>query len=177
MSGDASGETRRDLLAAAGAVGLGAFLTARVGAAAQDNPQAIRSKRISEEAVVGSSVARAPDYDEAKTYRLVQVIEHVFKEDEDPDSGFPVTRVKEFKVKPATKLAIVTISGFEFWFGAKDQEYMFARSREGLNAALQADLGQGTLTVKARANARRAARVDHEWAWRCHIIIQCFGEA
>jgi hypothetical protein len=33
-----------------------------------------------------------------------------------------VTRTKEFKVKAATKLAIVTISGFEFWFGTKDEE-------------------------------------------------------
>src|SRR5262249_31218580 len=107
---------------------------------------------------------------------IIQVIEHVFKEDDDPDAGFPVTRSKEFKVKPATKLAVVSISGFEFWFGTKDQEYMFARSREGVNAALQADLTRGTLTVKVRANARRAGRVDHEWAWRCHVVIQCFGE-
>jgi hypothetical protein len=176
MSSDSSGDTRRDLFAAASAIGLGAFLTGRAGAAAQENPQAVRSKRISEEAVVGSSVARALDYNEAKNYSLIQVIEHVFKEDEDPDSGFPVTRSKEFKVKEAAKLAIVSISGFEFWFGTKDQEYMFARSREGVNAALQADLGHGTLTVKVRANARRAARVDHEWAWRCHVVIQCFGE-
>jgi hypothetical protein len=88
-----------------------------------------------------------------------------------------VTRVKEFPVKPATKLAIVTISGFEIWFGTKDQEYMFAKSREGVHTALEADLGRGTLTVKVRANARRAGRIDHEWAWRCHVVIQCFGES
>jgi len=176
MPSDSSGDTRRDLLAAVSAIGLGAFLTGRAGAAAQENPQAVRSKRISEEAVVGNSVARSPDYDESKSYSLIQVIEHVFKENDDPDAGFPVTRPKEFKVKPATKLAVVSISGFEFWFGTTDQEYMFARSREGLNAALQADLTRGLLTVKVRANARRAARVDHEWAWRCHVVIQCFGE-
>jgi hypothetical protein len=87
-----------------------------------------------------------------------------------------VKRAKEFKVKAGTKLALVTMSGFEIWFGTKDQEYMFARSREGVNAALEADLGSGTLTVKVRANARRANRVDHEWTWRCHVVIQCFGE-
>jgi hypothetical protein len=88
-----------------------------------------------------------------------------------------VTREKEFKVKAATKLAVVTISGFEVWFGTKDQEYMFAKSREGVNAAIEADLGRGALIVKVRANARRAQKVDHEWTWRCHVVIQCFGEA
>jgi hypothetical protein len=136
-----------------------------------------RSRRISEEVVAGSSVARSADYKEAKNHSLIQVIEHVFKEDEDTAAGFPVTRVKEFKVKPTTKLAIVTISGFELWFGSKDQEYMFAKSREGVNAAVEADLGRGTLTVKVRANARRSNRVDYEWTWRCHVVIQYFGES
>jgi hypothetical protein len=52
----------------------------------------------------------------------------------------------------------------------------FARSREGVNAALVAELDRGKLTVKVRANARRSNRVDYEWAWRCHIVIQCFGQ-
>jgi hypothetical protein len=175
-SSDSSRDTRRDLLAAAGAIGIGALVTGTAEAAAQDNPQAVRSKRISEEVVVGNSVARSPDYNEAKNHSLIQVVEHVFKEDEDAASGFPVTRVKEFKVKEATKLAIVTLSGFEVWFGTKDQEFMFAKSREGVNAALEADLSRGALTVKVRANARRSNRVDHEWTWRCHVVIQCFGE-
>jgi hypothetical protein len=177
MSSDSSRDTRRDLLTAASVIGLGAFVTGKVEAATQDNPQWIRSRKISEEVVVGSSVAKSSDYNEAKNHSLIQVIEHVFKEDEDTDAGFPVKRVKEFKVKAATKLAIVTISGFEIWFGTKDQEYMFAKSREGVNAALEADLGRGTLTVKVRANARRANKVDHEWTWRCHVVIQCFGES
>jgi hypothetical protein len=177
MSSDSSTETRRDLLAAAGAIGLGTLVTGTANSAAQDNPQAVRSRKISEEVVVGSSVAKATDYNEAKNHSLIQVLEHVFKEDEDAASGFPVTRSKEFKVKEATKLAIVTISGFEVWFGTSEQEYMFAKSREGVNAALEADLSHGTLTVKVRANARRANRVDHEWTWRSHVVIQCFGEA
>ena len=82
---------------------------------------------------------------------LLQVIEHVFKEDEDPSAGFPVTREKEFKVRATTRLAIVTISGFEVWFGSPEVEYMFARSREGVNTALEADLAHGTLTVKVCA--------------------------
>jgi hypothetical protein len=175
MSGDSSRESRRELLAGASAIGLGAFLTGRE-ASAQDVPQVVRSRRISEEVVVGSSVAKAADYDEAKSLSLIQVIEHLFKEDEDTSAGFPVKRSGEFKVKPATKLAIVTIGGFEIWFGTKDQEYMFAKSREGVNAALEADLGRGTLTVRVCANARRANRIDQEWAWRCHVVIQCFGE-
>jgi hypothetical protein len=177
MSSDSSKDTRRDLLTSASAIGLGALLAGNVEATAQENPQWVRSRKISEEVVVGSSVARSSDYSDAKSHSLIQVIEHVFKEDEDPAAGYPVTRVKEFKVKPATKLAIVTISGFELWFGTKDQEYMFAKSREGANAALEADLSRGTLTVKVRANARRANRVDHEWTWRCHVVIQCFGES
>jgi hypothetical protein len=176
MSSDSSRDTRRDLLTAASAIGLGALLTGEAAAQDNPNPQAVRSRRISEEVVVGSSVARSPDYNEAKALSLIQVFEHIFKEDEDVAGGFPVTRVKEFKIKTATKLAIVTISGFEIWFGTKDQEYMFAKSREGVNAALEADLGRGTLTVKVRANARRSNRVDHEWTWRCHVVIQCFGE-
>jgi hypothetical protein len=176
MSSDSSRDTRRDLLTAAGAIGLGALVTGNVEATAQDNNQSVRSRKISEEVVVGSSVARSTDYNEAKSHALIAVIEHVFKEDEDTAAGFPVTRVKEFKVKPSTKLAIVTISGFEIWFGTKDEEYMFAKSREGVNAALEADLAHGSFTVKVRANARRAARIDHEWTWRCHVVIQCFGE-
>jgi hypothetical protein len=78
MSTESSRDTRRDLLAAAGAIGLGAVLTGKVEAAAQDNPQAVRSKRISEEVVVGSSVAKSSDYNEAKNHSLIQVIEHVF---------------------------------------------------------------------------------------------------
>jgi hypothetical protein len=176
MSSDLTKDTRRNLLAAAGTLGLGALLTGKTEATAQDIQQIVRSKRISEEVVVGNSVAKSPDYDEEKSLSLIQVIEHVFKEDEQPDSGFPVTRSKQLKVKAATKLAIVTISGFEIWFGTKDQEFMFAKSREGVNAALEADLAHGTLTVKVRANARRAARIDYDWAWRCHVVIQCFGE-
>jgi hypothetical protein len=176
MSSDSSRDTRRDLLTAASAIGLGALLTGRGEATAQDNPQAVRSRRISEEVVVGNSVAKSPDYNEAKSHSLIQVIEHVFKEDEDAAAGFPVKREKAFTVKAATKLAIVTISGFELWFGTKEQEYMFAKSREGVNAALEADLGRGTLTVKVRANARRSNRIDHEWTWRCHVVIHCFGE-
>ncbi len=137
----------------------------------------MRSRKISREVVVGSSVARSSDYQEGKKLALLQVIEHVFKEDEDPSAGFPVTREKEFKIRATTRLAIVTISGFEFWFGSPEVEYMFARSREGVNTALEADLAHGTLTVKVCANARRSSRVDVEWTWRCHVVIQCFGES
>lgn len=147
------------------------------GEARQDPEDRPRSRRISEEAVVGSSVAWAPDSNEGKSHALILVIEHVFKEDDEPSQGFPVTRVKEYPVKPAVKLAIAAISGFEIWFGNKDQEYLFAKSREGMHAALEADLGHGKPTVKVRANGRRANRVDHEWAWRCHVGIQCFGES
>src|SRR5439155_10910137 len=122
----------------------------------QDGAEIPRSRRISEEVVVGSSVAKSSDYNEAKNHSLIQVIEHVFKEDEDTAAGYPVTRVKEFKVKVATKLAIVTISGFEIWFGTKEQELMFATSRVGVHASLEADLGRGALTVKVRANSRRS---------------------
>jgi hypothetical protein len=177
MSSDSSQETRRDLLTAASAIGLGVFVSGNVAATAQENPQWLRSRRISEEVVVGSSVARSPDYNEAKNHSLIQVIEHVFKQEEETDAGFPVKRVKEFKVNAATKLAIVTISGFEFWFGTKDEEHMFARSREGVNAALEANLGRGSLTVSVRANARRSNKVDYEWTWRCHVVIQCFAES
>jgi hypothetical protein len=177
MSSDSSRDTRRDLLTAASAIGVGALLTGNVASAAQDTPQFLRSRKISEEVVVGNSVARSSDYNEAKNHSLIQVIEHVFKKEDDPADGYPVTREKEFKVKPATKLAIVAISGFELWFGTKEQEYVFAKSREGVNAALEADLGHGTLTVKVRATARRANKLDHEWTWRCHVLIQCFGES
>jgi uncharacterized protein YaiE (UPF0345 family) len=88
-----------------------------------------------------------------------------------------VTRVKEFKVKAATKLAIVTISGFEFWFGTSEQEIMAASSRYGVHAGLEADYSRGTLTVKVRANSRFWGKVDRDWAWRCHVVVQCFGEA
>jgi hypothetical protein len=178
MAGDSSRDTRRDLLTAASAIGLGAFVTGNVEAATQqDETQLVRSRRISEEVVVGSSMAKAADYNETKKYSLIQVIEHVFKEDDDPAAGFPVTRVKEFKVKEATKLAIVTLSGFEFWFGTKEQEFIIAASRFGVHAALEADFGRGSLTAKVRANYRFWRRVDHDWAWRCHIVIQCFGES
>ena len=136
MSSDSPRDTRRDLLTAASAIGLGTLVTGKVIAGAQegvrnaDDPRP-RSRRISEEVVVGSSVAKSSDYNESKNHSLIQVIEHVFKEDEDPSGGYPVSRVKELKVKAATKLAIVTITGFEFWFGTKDQEAMFAASRMG----------------------------------------------
>ena len=113
MSGNSARDTRRNLLTAASAAGLGAFLTGNAQVAGQENPQWLRSRKISEEVVVGSSVARSAEYNEAKNHSLIQVIEHVFKEDEDTAAGFPVTRVREFKVKPTTKVAIVTISGFE----------------------------------------------------------------
>ncbi|MFI5454207.1 MAG: hypothetical protein ACHRXM_02030 [Isosphaerales bacterium] len=176
MPGDSSKDTRRELLTAASAIGLGAFVTGNVQAVAQDDSQMVRSRRISEEVVVGSSMAKSPDYNEAKNHSLIQVIEHVFKEDEDPAAGYPVTRVKEFKVRADTKLAIVTVSGFEFWFGTKDQELIMAASRLGVHAALEADFRRASLTAKVRANYRFWRRDDHEWAWRCHVVIQCFGE-
>ena len=40
------------------------------------------SNRFSKEVVDGSSVARSPAYNEAKKHALIQIIEHVFKEDE-----------------------------------------------------------------------------------------------
>ena len=84
MSRDSSADTRRDLLVAAGAIGLGVLGTG-IGAAAaqdatqiprtrrriggatasQDGAETPRSRRISEEVVVGSSVARSADYNEA----------------------------------------------------------------------------------------------------------------
>jgi hypothetical protein len=196
MSSDSSEDARRPPLAAAGAIGLGALVTGTVaaatqdevpiprprrgfaaGAATQDRAEMPRSRRISEEVVVGSSVARSSDYNEAKNHSLIQVIEHVFKEDEDPAAGYPVTRVKEFPVKAATKLAIVTMSGFEFWFGTSEQEIMAASSRYGFHAGLEADFARATLTVKLRANSRFWGRVDRDWTWRCHVVIQCFGES
>jgi hypothetical protein len=177
MFSDSSSDSRRNLLRAASVLGLGAFVNGRVEAAAQDDARMVRSKKISEESVVGNSVVRSSDYNEAKKHSLIQVIEHIFKEDEDPAAGFPVTRVKELKVNEATKLAIVTLSGFEFWFGTKDQEMLISRSRGGIHAALEAELGRGTLTVKVRANSRRAGRIDHEWSWRCSVMVQCFGES
>jgi hypothetical protein len=42
MASDSSRDTKRDLLAAAGAIGLGTLVTGTVEAAAQDNPQALR---------------------------------------------------------------------------------------------------------------------------------------
>ena len=176
MSSDPSKDSRRELLAAASALGLGAFLSGNTQAA-QDRTQWVRSRKISEEVVVGNSVAKAPNYKEGAKLSLIQVIEHVFKQDEDTAAGYPVTRTKEFKVKPTTKLAVATLSGFEFWFGTPEQEYMFAKSREGVNAALEADLSHGSLTLKLRANARRSNRIDYEWTWRCHVVIQCFGDA
>jgi hypothetical protein len=135
-SSDSSRDTRGDLIAEAGAIGIRALVTGTAEAAAQDNPQALRSKRISEEVVFGNSVARSSDYNEARSHSLIQVIEHVFKENEDAASGFPVTRVKEFKIKEATKLAIVTISGFEVWFGTKDQEFSRGRGLMPLSVAV-----------------------------------------
>jgi hypothetical protein len=193
MSSDSARDTRRDLLAAAGAIGLGGLVTGTVEAAAQgraqiqrrrigadvaiqDGEEIPRSRRISQEVVVGSSVARAPDYNEAKKHSLIQIIEHVFKEDEDTAAGYPVTRVKEFKAKAATKLAIVTISGFEFWFGTSEQESMAASSRYGVHAGLEADFSRSTLTVQVRANSRFWGKVDRDWTWRCHVVVQCFGE-
>jgi hypothetical protein len=192
MASDSSKDTRRDLFAA-GAIGLGTLVSATVAAAAQDgapglrrrnNPGMLlqdgdaspRSRRISQEVVDGSSVARSPDYNEAKKHSLIQIIEHIFKEDEDTAAGYPVTRVKEFKAKAATKLAIVTISGFEFWFGTSEQEIMAASSRYGVHAGLEADFSRGTLTVKVRANSRFLGKVDRDWTWRCHVVVQCFGE-
>jgi hypothetical protein len=195
MSNDSSRDTRRDFVTAAGAVGLGAIVSTNVAAAAQigaqtprarrrigagtagqDGEEIPRSRRISEEVVVGSSVARSPDYDEAKKHALIQVIEHVFREEEDTAAGYPVTRVKEFKVKAATKLAIVTIGGFEAWFGTKEQELVAASSRYGVHAGLDADFRRGTLTVKVRANSRFWGKVDRDWTWRCGVVVQCFGE-
>jgi len=183
MSSDSSRDTRRDLLTAASAIGLGTLVTGKVMAQDPDdrvrnpNDPRVRSRRISEDVVVGSSVAKSADYNEAKNHSLIQVIEHVFKEDEEPSAGYPVSRVKEFKVKAATKLAIVTMSGFEFWFGTKDQEAMFAVSRLGVHAGLEADFGRGTLAVKVRANWRRPIKADLEWTWKCQVLIQCFGES
>jgi hypothetical protein len=175
MTSDPSPDTRRTLLSAASAIGLGALLNAKLEGAQQEPPKALRSRKISEEAVVGSSVAKARDYRESQKLSLIQVIEHVFKQDEDTAAGFPVKRAKEFKVSKDTKLALVTISGFEVWFGTPEQEFMFAKSREGVNAALEATLDSGNLTVHVRANARRSSRIDYEWTWRCHVVIQCFG--
>ena len=127
------------------------------------------------ETLVPSEGQLAPGYDESKKLSLIQVIEHVFKEDEDTSAGFPVKKAKEFKVNNATKLALVTISGFEVWFGSPEQEFMFAKSREGVNAALESALESGKLTVRVRANGRRSNRIDYEWTWRCHVVIQCFG--
>ncbi len=159
MSSDPSLDTRRDLLTAASVIGLGAFLTRGVGGAAQDDARLVRSKRISEEAVAGNSVVKSADYNEARKHSLIQVIEHVFKKDEDSAAGYPVTRVKEFKVGADTKLAIVSIIGFECWFGTEEQEMMIARSRGGIHAALDAELDRGTLAVKVRTNSRRAAKL------------------
>ena len=175
MSNRFSKDSTRNLLTAAGAIAVGALLTGTEDApaqtaakiqrrrfnadtATQEGDEIPRSRRISKEVVDGSSVARSPDYNDAKSHSLIQVMEHVFKEEEDVASGFPVTRVKEFKVKEATKLAIVTISGFEVWFGTSEQEHMFAKSREGVNAALEADLSRGILTVKVRANQAGAIK-------------------
>ena len=84
-------------------------------------------------------------------------------------------REKEFPIKAATKLAIVSTSGFEFWFGTSRQETMAASSRYGFHAGLDADFARNRLTVKLRANSRFWGRVDREWTWTCHVVIQCFG--
>jgi hypothetical protein len=146
------------------------------GVAAQDGAATPRSRRISEEVAVGSSVARSPDYDEAKGHSLIQVIEHIFKGDENPDAGYPVAREQPFPIKPATKLVVVTISGFEFWFGTTQQEIMAGSSRYGFHAALEADFPRAMIVVKVRANHRFFGRVDRDWAWRCRVVVQCFGE-
>jgi hypothetical protein len=196
MSSDLSRASGRHQLAAPSAIGLVRSAPGQIAATNQDGEQdprsrrgvrarlttpdgepTPRSRRISEEVVVGSSIARSPEYNEDKKHSVIQVIEHVFKEDENPDAGYPVTRAKEFAIKPATKLAVVAISGFEFWFGTTQQEIMAASSRYGLHAGLEADFGRATLTVKVRANYRFWGKVDRDWAWRCHVIIQCFGQS
>jgi hypothetical protein len=195
MTNDSSGDSRRHLLTASGAIGLAALVTGKVAASTQEEeqtprsrgfgtgetirsgPDGPRSRRISEEVVVGSSVARSADYNESKTHSLIQVIEHVFKEEEDPAAGYPVTREKAFKVAAATKLAIVTVSGFELWFGTSAQEIMAASSRYGFHAGLEPDFGHGTLTAKVRANWRFWGKADRDWTWRCHVVIQCFGQS
>jgi hypothetical protein len=194
MSGDSSRDARRDLFTLAGAVGLGALLTTKIDAATQDEPEGpqpkrgfrgapnqepdekVRSRRISHEVVVGSSVAKAPDYDAAKKYSLIQVIEHVFKQEEDVAAGYPVKQVQEFKIMPATKLALVTISGFECWFGTSAQEATAAASRYGIHAGLEANFDRAILNVSVRANLRFWGRRDWEWTWRCHVVVQCFGD-
>jgi hypothetical protein len=196
MPSGSSRDIRRDLLTAASAINLGAVATGTVEAAIQGQsqlqrprrrfggetviqnvPEVPRSRRISEEVVVGSSVAKSSEYNEAKNHLLIQVIEHIFKKDEDPAAGYPVTMVKEFKIKPTTRLAIVTISGFEFWFGTSEQELFAASSRYGVHAGLEADFPRATLTVKARANFRFWGKLDRDWTWRCHVVVQCFGES
>ena len=115
----------------------------------------VRSKKISGETAVGNSVVKSADYNEAENHSLIQVIEHVFKEDEDPAAGYPVTRVKELKVRAETKLAIVRITGFEFWFGTKEQEIMIATSRGASMPLWRATLVVASSTVKVRANLSR----------------------
>ena len=194
MSNDPPQSSRRRLLRSAAALGSTSLVTA--GGASTGLPQeqisrqprgydadgsfqteeVPRSRKISEEVVVGKSVLKASAYNEAKKYSLIQVIDHVFKEEEDPAAGYPVTRTKEFKVNAATKLALVTVSGFEFWFGTAQQEVMAASSRYGFHAGLEGDLSTGMLTVQARANFRFWGRADREWTWRCHVVVQCYGE-
>ena len=175
MADDPARYPRRQLITAAGTLGLGLVATGSAGAQdAQDSP---RSRRISEEAVVGTSVVRSPDYSEAKKYSLIHVFEHVFQHDEVIDSGYPVTRTKDFTISPAVKLALVTMSGFEVWLGTTEQEYYAASSRLGVHAALEADFARHALTVKARANYRFWGKVDCEWTWRCHVVVHCHGEA
>jgi hypothetical protein len=195
MSNEPSRRSRRNLLVAATAVGMNPVVTGEVAVAMQieeqvprqgrgydadgflqDEVEVPRSRKISEEVVVGSSVLKAPSYNVARKHSLIQVIDHVFKEEEDPANGYPVTRTKEFKVSTATKLAIVTVSGFEFWFGTAQQEITAASSRYGFHAGLEGDLSQGTLSVQVRANFRFWGKADREWTWRCHVVIQCFGE-
>jgi hypothetical protein len=139
-------------------------------------PEIPRSRRISEEVVTGGSVLKAPGYSETKKHSLIQVIEHVFMEEEDVAAGFPVMRTKEFKVDASTKLAFVTVSGFEFWFGTAQQEMWATSSRYGFHAGLDGDLTTGMLTVQARANLRFWGKVDWDWTWRCHVVVQCYGQ-
>jgi hypothetical protein len=194
MSNDPPQSSRRRLLRSAATLGSASLVTA--GGASTGLPQdqisrqapgydadgffqaeeVPRSRKISEEVVVGSSLLRAPAYNEAKKHSLIQVIDHVFKEEEDPAAGYPVTRSKEFKINAATKLALVTVSGFEFWFGTAEQERMAASSRCGFHAGLEGDLSKGMLTVLARANFRFWGKADREWTWRCHVVVQCYDE-
>ena len=192
MPSDSSRDTRRDLVTVAGALVVGALSNPKATSAAQDEGQppgskrvigrdviiregddTPRSRRISEEVTVGKSVARSPAYDATKSYAMIQVIEHVFKEDDDPSAGYPATGVKEFTVDAATKLAIVTISGFEVWIGTSKMESIAASSRYGFHAGLEADFGRNTVTAKVRAtggSGKVGPRMDLEVPCRDPVL-------